>query len=164
MSHLQKIKNKIISRDDYVALQTKELFVNRKIVFTNGCFDILHRGHVEYLAQAADYGDILIIGLNTDSSIKDIKGSHRPIIEETSRAMLLAALEFVDYVIPFEEDTPYSLIKMIQPDILIKGSDYSEETIVGADIVNAKNGKIITIDLIPNISTSLIINKIKETL
>lgn len=162
MNHLQQIKHKIISKDAFSILQQKKQFATKKIVFTNGCFDILHRGHVEYLAQAAALGDMLIIGLNSDSSIKRIKGDNRPIMDETSRAILLASLSFVDYIILFEEDTPYSLIKLIQPDILIKGSDYTIDTIVGADIVKAKKGEIITIDLVPDISTSIIINKIKE--
>lgn len=163
MNHLEQIKHKIISKDAFRLLQQKKQFATKKIVFSNGCFDILHRGHVEYLAQAATFGDVLIIGLNSDSSIKRIKGDNRPIMDETSRAILVASLSFVDYVILFEEDTPYSLIKLIQPDVLIKGSDYTVDTIVGADIVKAKKGEIITINLVPDISTSIIIDKIKES-
>ncbi|MDD3281511.1 MAG: D-glycero-beta-D-manno-heptose 1-phosphate adenylyltransferase [Bacteroidales bacterium] len=163
MNHLEQIKHKIISKDALRLLQQKKHFAAKKIVFSNGCFDILHRGHVEYLAQAAAFGDILIIGLNSDSSIKRIKRNNRPVMDETSRAILVASLSFVDYVILFEEDTPYSLIKLIQPDVLIKGSDYTVDTIVGADIVKAKKGEIITIDLVPDISTSIIIDKIKKS-
>jgi len=134
---------------------------NKKVVFTNGCFDILHRGHVEYLAQAADLGDLLIIGLNSDTSIQRIKGKHRPIIDQNARAILLAALSFVDYVILFEQDTPYTLINSIQPDVLVKGDDYTENNIVGADVVKSKGGKVVTIPLVPGISTSLIEKKIK---
>ena len=135
---------------------------HQKLVFTNGCFDILHRGHVDYLAQAASFGDKLIIGLNTDSSVKRLKGENRPIINQESRAILLASLCFVDAVIFFEEDTPYQLIKEIQPDVLIKGADYQIEKIVGYDIVTAKGGEVKTIDLVPNCSTSAIIEKIKN--
>lgn len=162
MNSLQKIKHKIITKEDFITLSRQGFFQNKKIIFTNGCFDLLHRGHVEYLAQASDIGDLLVIGLNTDSSVRRIKGEHRPITDQNSRALILAALSFVDYVIFFDEDTPYSLIQEIQPDFLIKGSDYSEDRIIGADIVKAKGGKVITIDLVPDYSTSAIEKKIKE--
>lgn len=158
MNSLQKIKHKIITVND---LKT-QLDKRKKITFTNGCFDLIHRGHIEYLAQASDYGDIFVIGLNTDASIHRLKGKSRPITDEKSRSMVLAALSFVDYVIFFDEDTPYSLIQQLQPDVLIKGSDYTIDTIVGADIVKAKGGQIITIDLVAGYSTSAIEKKIKE--
>ena len=126
----------------------------RKIVFTNGCFDILHRGHIEYLSKASDLGDVLIIGLNTDASVKRIKGEGRPVQDETSRALILASLRFVEAVILFDEDTPYDLISMIKPDVLVKGGDYTEETIVGADIVKAIGGEVVTIPLVEGYSTS----------
>lgn len=135
---------------------------NSKIVFTNGCFDLVHRGHLDYLSKAADLGDILIIGLNTDSSVSKLKGSNRPIIDQESRAMLLASLFFVSAVVLFEEDTPYELIKAIQPDVLVKGADYAVEDIVGHDIVIAKGGKVETIEYLPGFSTSAIEKKIKE--
>lgn len=135
---------------------------NKKIVFTNGCFDILHRGHVEYLAQAANYGDILVIGLNTDSSVRRIKGESRPVQDEYARAIILASLSFVSAVILFDDDTPYNLIKQIQPDILIKGSDYNIKDIVGYDIVTAKGGEVVTIDFIDGYSTTSIIEKLKK--
>jgi rfaE bifunctional protein nucleotidyltransferase chain/domain len=131
------------------------------IVFTNGCFDILHRGHVDYLAKAADLGNKLIIGVNTDASVSKLKGPHRPIQDQESRMLILASLAFVDAVILFDEPTPYELIKLVQPDILVKGSDYQVENIVGYDIVQAKGGKIKTIDFIPGYSTSAIESKIK---
>ncbi|OFX88287.1 MAG: glycerol-3-phosphate cytidylyltransferase [Bacteroidetes bacterium GWF2_33_16] len=137
-------------------------FKNYKIVFTNGCFDIIHRGHIEYLAQAASYGDILIIGLNTDNSVSRIKGENRPVQDEYARAITLAALQFVNAVVLFDENTPYDLIQKIQPDILIKGSDYKPENIVGYDIVKAKGGKIVTIDFIDGYSTTSIIEKLKK--
>ena len=136
---------------------------NQKIVFTNGCFDILHRGHVDYLAKAADLGDVLIIGLNTDQSVSAIKGAHRPIQDQESRLQILASLAFVDAVILFDESTPYELIKLVQPDVLVKGSDYQAENIVGYDIVKAKGGSVNTLDFIPGFSTSGIESKIKQT-
>lgn len=133
----------------------------KKVVFTNGCFDILHKGHVDYLAKAADLGEILIIGLNTDASVSKLKGPHRPIQDESSRLQIIASLGFVDAVILFEEPTPYKLIQLVQPDVLVKGSDYLPEEIVGYDIVKAKGGIIKTIDFLPGYSTSLIEKKIK---
>jgi len=137
-------------------------FKNQKIVFTNGCFDILHRGHIEYLARAADQGNKLVIGLNTDNSVKRIKGANRPVNDENTRALILASLHFVDAVVLFDEDTPYGLIKELKPDILIKGSDYQIEEIVGSDIVLANGGQVITLDYIPGYSTSSIIEKLKN--
>lgn len=137
-------------------------FRNCKIVFTNGCFDILHYGHVDYLSASAGLGDKLIVGLNTDASVKKIKGSSRPINNENARAGILAALGFVDAVILFGEDTPSELIKTVNPDVLVKGSDYTADKIVGYDIVKAKGGDVATIDFIEGYSTSLIIEKIKS--
>ncbi|MBQ0130520.1 MAG: D-glycero-beta-D-manno-heptose 1-phosphate adenylyltransferase [bacterium] len=160
MQTLTTIKNKLLSRE---ALKTKLAewrSAGETIVFTNGCFDILHRGHVEYLAQAADLGDKLIIGLNTDASVKRLKGESRPVNDEKSRALLLSALQFVDAVVFFDEDTPYELIKQVQPDILVKGNDYKPEEIVGYDIVTAKGGKVLTIDLVEGFSTTNIIKRL----
>lgn len=135
---------------------------NQKVVFTNGCFDLLHRGHVDYLAKAADLGDKLVVALNTDKSVSDLKGPHRPIQDEKSRMQIMASLGFVNAVILFAEPTPYHIIKLIQPDILVKGSDYKPEDIVGYDVVTAKGGKVITLDFLPGYSTSLIEKRIKE--
>ncbi len=135
-------------------------FLQKKIVFTNGCFDILHRGHIDYLAQAADLGDVLIIGLNTDKSVSKLKGPGRPIQDQQSRAMILSALHFVEAVVLFDEETPYDLIRFVRPDILVKGSDYQPEEIVGYDIVKQKNGEVVTIDFLDGFSTSNIIKKI----
>jgi rfaE bifunctional protein nucleotidyltransferase chain/domain len=137
-------------------------FQGKKIVFTNGCFDILHLGHIYYLSKAKDLGDLLIIGLNTDESVHRIKGGNRPIQDEISRAMVLASLGFVDFVVFFGEDTPYNLIKITQPDILVKGADYKPEDIVGYDIVKNKGGEIVTIEYLPGYSTTGIEAKIKE--
>ena len=160
MQTLTTIKNKMLSRE---ALETKLAewrSAGETIVFTNGCFDILHRGHVEYLAQAADLGDKLIAGLNTDASVKRLKGESRPVNDEKSRALLLSALQFIDAVVFFDEDTPYELIKQVQPDILVKGNDYKPEKIVGYDIVTAKGGKVLTIDLVEGFSTTNIIKRL----
>lgn len=135
---------------------------DKKIVFTNGCFDILHRGHAFYLEAAANHGDILIVGVNSDSSVKRLKGEDRPINDEQSRAYLLASLRSVDYVIIFDEDTPYNLIKLVMPNILIKGGDYSIENIVGADIVTANGGYVKTIDFVEGFSTTNTIEKMAK--
>jgi len=161
MHNLDLVKAKIFaSRDDIKFLLGYLRFHDKRIVFTNGCFDILHQGHIDYLAKAADHGDVLIIGLNTDESVKRIKGGGRPVQDETSRALLLASLRFVEAVVLFNEDTPYELIKTIQPDTLIKGSDYKPEDIVGYDIVTQKGGNVVTINYLEGYSTSGIINKI----
>ncbi len=134
-----------------------------KIVFTNGVFDIIHRGHVEYLNEAKSYGDILIVGLNSDSSTKSIKGSSRPVNREDDRAFVLTNLKAVDYVVIFEEDTPYNLIKAIVPNVLVKGGDWKPEDIVGSDIVLGSGGKVLSLKYIDNYSTTGIIKKISET-
>ena len=158
MSHLKKIKSKIISNDDLSNLVKHWKKTNQKIVFTYGCFDIMHRGHVELLASAADLGDKLIIGLNSDDYIKIIKGENRPIIEEISRAILLSSLGFVDAIVFFSEKTPINLIKLIMPDILAKGGDYKINQIVGSDIVINNGGKVKILPHIKGYSTTAIIN------
>lgn len=133
----------------------------KKIVFTNGCFDILHRGHVTYLNQARDLGDLLIVGINSDESVKRLKGLERPVNMLEDRAYVLSALKSVDYVIPFEEDTPLDLINLIMPDILVKGGDYTIDRIVGAQDVLAHGGRVEIIPFVPGKSTSAIIDTIK---
>ncbi len=162
MDKLNVIQSKIIDIQNIEPILTYWNLKNKKIVFTNGCFDILHRGHVEYLAQAANHGDVLVIGLNTDSSVRRIKGESRPVQDEYARAILLASLSFVTTVVLFDDDTPYNLIKKIQPDVLIKGSDYNIKDIVGYDIVTAKGGEVVTIDFIDGYSTTSIIEKLKK--
>ncbi len=137
-------------------------FKGHKIVFTNGCFDIIHRGHVEYLSKAASFGDILLIGLNSDKSVRSIKGPERPVQDEQSRSIILGSMFFVDAVILFDADTPYELIKKVQPDVLVKGADYKEEQIAGHDIVKASGGKVVTIDLVKGYSSTSIIEKMKK--
>jgi D-glycero-beta-D-manno-heptose 1-phosphate adenylyltransferase len=162
MSRIDIIRKKIFNytEADYQRMLAIWQFQGKKIVFTNGCFDILHQGHIDYLSKAADLGDLLIIGLNTDQSVRKIKGKSRPIQDEDSRAMVLASLGFVDVVVFFGEETPYNLIKTTQPDILVKGADYKPEDIVGYDIVNGKGGKVVTIDFLEGYSTSAIEKKI----
>lgn len=161
MDHFSILQSKIVY--DYQELANSIAlwrFKDLKVVFTNGCFDILHRGHVEYLAKAASLADIMVVGLNTDSSVTRLKGSKRPVQDETSRALILASLSFVSKVVLFDEDTPYELIKFIQPDVLVKGSDYNAEDIVGYDVVKAKNGEVVTIDIVDGYSTTAIVTKL----
>jgi len=162
MNKLEQLKTKIYSLEKLRSQLAIWAFLDKKIVFTNGCFDILHLGHIDYLSKAKELGDILVIGLNTDKSVRDIKGKARPITDEISRATILASLTFVDAIVYFEEETPYDLINFIQPDILVKGSDYKAEDIVGYDIVKAKGGKIKTLDFLPGYSTSAIEDRIKK--
>jgi D-glycero-beta-D-manno-heptose 1-phosphate adenylyltransferase len=162
-SKLDIIQSKIIrQRDDLKSSLAIWKFQGKKIVFTNGCFDIMHRGHVEYLARAATYGNMLIVGLNTDSSVRKLKGKNRPLQDQESRALVLASMHFVDRVVFFEEETPYDLIRLVQPNVLIKGGDYLPTEIVGYDIVKAAGGKVVTIDFVNGYSTSAVIEKLKE--
>jgi D-glycero-beta-D-manno-heptose 1-phosphate adenylyltransferase len=163
MKKLLLIQNKILSLQDLERKLAFWRFRDSKVVFTNGCFDLIHRGHIEYLAQAANLGDVLIVGLNSDQSVHSIKGKGRPIQDESSRALILAAMSFVTAVVLFDEDTPYNLIEKVQPDILVKGADYKKEDIVGNDIVKRKGGSIKTIKLAEGLSTSSIIKKIRST-
>ena len=163
MSQLKKIKNKIISLEDAKIKVNRWKNSGEKIVFTNGCFDIIHRGHIEVLARTADLGDKLIVGLNSDSSIEKIKGENRPIINEQSRAILLSALNFVDAIIIFPEENPLNLISNLMPDILAKGGDYEISTIVGHEIIKENGGEVILIPFVDGFSSSNIINKIKNS-
>lgn len=160
MTTLQGINAKICSLEQASALSKHYKSEGRKLVFSNGCFDILHLGHVEYLAKARDLGDILIVGLNTDESIKRIKGSSRPVQDNLARATILASLSFIDHVIFFDDDTPEHLINTLLPDVLVKGADYKIENIVGAKTVIANGGTVETISLSDGYSTTNIINKL----
>ena len=163
MQSLELIRSKIFNREQLDKQLGIWRFQSRKIVFTNGCFDILHLGHIDYLSKAADEGYILIIGVNSDASTSKLKGPNRPINNEEQRTMILASLHFVDAVILFDEDTPYELIKLVQPDVLVKGGDYKPEAIVGYDIVTARGGQVKTIDFLPGYSTTLIEDKIRKS-
>jgi rfaE bifunctional protein nucleotidyltransferase chain/domain len=163
MEYRKILEEKILSQQVLEKRLSLWRFQNKKIVFTNGCFDILHRGHVDYLCSARDQGDMLIVGLNTDDSVKrQGKSPDRPINSESTRAFILTALAVVDAVVLFNEDTPYELIKLVQPDVLVKGADYKPENIVGADIVKAKGGQVVTIELTQGFSTTALIQKIKS--
>ena len=150
----------VTNRDEMIRIRHRIKSQNKKLVFTNGCFDILHSGHVDYLSQARQLGDYLVIGLNSDFSVKNIKGEKRPIINEMERATLLDNLKCVDYVTFFDEDTPARLINSLIPDILVKGADWALDKIVGREIVEANGGKVKTIEFSCNQSTSKIINLI----
>lgn len=157
----QLIKDKIFSTNTALAKQvTSWQLHNEKVVFTNGCFDILHLGHIDYLTKAADLGDRLIVAVNTDSSVSALKGPSRPIIDEETRAMKLASLVFVDAVILFGEETPLKLITEVRPNILVKGGDYTIDTIVGASEVQDNGGEVVVIAFLEGHSTTSIVNKI----
>lgn len=164
MNQLDKICDKIKSREEALIIVQDWDKTDEKIAFTNGCFDIVHRGHVDYLSKARDLGTKLILGLNTDASVRRLKGENRPVVDEMSRAILLASMQFIDLVVFFDEDTPYELIKSLQPDILVKGSDYKAEDIVGYDVIMAKGGSVETIDFVKGFSTTSIVEKIKSSM
>ena len=157
----QLIKDKIFSTNTALTKQvTSWQLHNEKVVFTNGCFDILHLGHIDYLTKAADLGDRLIIAVNTDASVSSLKGPSRPIIDEETRAMKLASLVFVDAVILFGEETPLKLITEVRPNVLVKGGDYTIDTIVGASEVQDNGGEVVVIPFLEGHSTTSIVNKI----
>lgn len=155
--------NKTVSQPQAQEIRRQAKAAGKKVVFTNGVFDILHRGHVEYLQKARELGDLLIIGLNSDASVQRIKGPKRPLCSQEDRAIVLSALACVDHIVLFDEDTPQKLIETLIPDTLVKGADYSVEQIVGADVVLKNGGKVLPIELTPGKSTSGLINKIVET-
>lgn len=156
------ISEKIMSREQLKQRVNTWRTERQTIVFSNGCFDIIHPGHAQYLAAAAALGSRLVIGVNTDDSVKRLKGAARPVISENERCLLLASFQFVDAVCMFDEDTPLELIKSIIPDVLVKGKDYTIDQIVGADVVLQHGGKVETIELVEGFSTSSLIEKIKR--
>jgi rfaE bifunctional protein nucleotidyltransferase chain/domain len=162
MSFHKLLKDKIVSKEEALE-RVKALRYSspKKIVFTNGCFDLLHPGHVDYLSQARDLGDLLILGLNTDNSVRRLnKAPNRPVNNEQTRATVLAGLGCIDLIVLFDEETPYELIKFLQPNVLVKGNDYKAENIVGYDIVKANKGEVITIQMLEGYSTTKLIEKI----
>jgi rfaE bifunctional protein nucleotidyltransferase chain/domain len=163
MKKPELIQSKILKREDLARQVAQWKFKSKKLVFTNGVFDLLHRGHVTYLAQAADMGDELIVGLNSDASARKLaKGPTRPLQDEQSRAMILASLHFVSVVCIFDEETPAELIKVVKPDVLVKGGDWKAEQIVGYDTVKAYGGEVLSIEFVPGFSTTNIEQKIKN--
>ena len=147
---------------ELIAIRTELKKQNKKVVFTNGCFDILHAGHVDYLSKAKEKGDVLVVAINSDASTKSIKGDKRPIVPQDERAIIISSLKPVDYVILFDEDTPYEVIKKLVPDVLVKGADWTIDKIVGKDIVESNGGKVIAIDFVNNTSTTNIIKTVLE--
>lgn len=152
---------RVLGRESLVKACREEKDHGRVIVFTNGCFDILHRGHAHYLEESRRLGDVLVVGVNTDRSVRELKGPSRPVVTEDDRAHLVAALASVDYVCLFDESTPYALIAALEPDILVKGAGYTRETIVGADLVEGRGGRVVAVEELPGRSTRSIIEKIR---
>ncbi len=161
MKQKKALHGTILDFNEMKALLTPEFRRTKKIVFTNGCFDILHSGHIHYLKKAAEMGDILIIGLNSDESVSRLKGPERPVNSQSDRAAMLTALRMVDYVVIFDDDTPLNLITMVKPDFLVKGGDYKPEQIAGYDVVTKNGGKVVTIPLLKGYSSSSIISRMK---
>ena len=157
---MKQVQTKIFTRSKLEAELKNFRDKAQKIVFTNGCFDLLHFGHIDYLAKAKKLGDKLIIGLNTDASVQQIKGPSRPVKDELSRAHILASMQFVDAVILFDQETPLDLITWIMPDVLVKGGDYKLEDIVGHQLVLENGGTVQTIDFVEGFSSSILIAKI----
>ncbi|HVX24799.1 MAG TPA: D-glycero-beta-D-manno-heptose 1-phosphate adenylyltransferase [Parafilimonas sp.] len=162
MKNISAVEQKIIPFNKIEYWVNAKRTTSKTIAFTNGCFDILHEGHIYSLSQAAKEADILIVGVNADASVQKLKGEHRPINNQHSRSLILASLLIVDAVVIFEEDTPLELIKKIMPDVLVKGGDYTIETTVGAKEVIANGGRVIINPIIQNFSTTAIIEKIKS--
>jgi rfaE bifunctional protein nucleotidyltransferase chain/domain len=158
----EKVKSKIKNWEELKFQIETWKSENKKVVFTNGCFDILHYGHINYLSKAKDKGDYLVVALNSANSISKLKGTHRPINDDLTRLHIMASLEFVDVITVFEEDTPYELIKTVAPNILVKGGDWKPEEIVGSDIVIANGGEVKSLPFIEGYSTSGIESKIKK--
>ena len=154
------VQSKIITAEKLAPRLDEARKSGKKVVFTNGCFDILHVGHVRYLAAAGAKGELLVVGLNTDASVRLIKGDKRPVVHQSHRAEVLASLGCVDYVVLFDAPQPLELIQTLKPDVLVKGADWTQETIVGGDFVKSNGGRVVRISLVPDISTSRIIAKI----
>ncbi len=161
MRSVQSIPNKVFSLPDLQQQLKRWRLLNKKIVFTNGVFDILHEGHIASLSEAAAHGNILIVGVNADASVKRLKGDNRPVNAQDSRALLLASLVMTDAVIIFDEDTPYNLITAVVPDVLVKGGDYTIDTIVGANEIIAAGGEVIIAPILDGFSTTSIIERMK---
>ncbi len=160
--HTKRITEKIFVRDDLLRQVARWKLAGKKIVFTNGCFDILHPGHLEVLSRAAEAGNILIVGLNSNVSVTRLKGKHRPVNSELFRTQMMANLQIVDAVTVFDEDTPSELISAIVPDVLVKGGDYTPETIIGADVVIGAGGMVMVVPIVLGYSTTNIIDKIRS--
>ncbi len=156
------ILNKIVSAGTLRSRLLETGTKDRTVVFTNGCFDLLHPGHIHVLAAAREEGDVLVVGLNSDASVRLLKGKDRPVMDQQSRAMILASLTMVDYVVIFEEETPLELIRQVVPDVLVKGGDYTIDKIVGSRFINGRGGRTVTVPLLEGFSSSSFIDKIKK--
>jgi rfaE bifunctional protein nucleotidyltransferase chain/domain len=152
----------VLSRHEAAAFAARLRGEGRRLVFTNGVFDLLHPGHVRYLRQARTFGDALMVGVNSDRSVRANRGEGRPITPEGERAEILAALSFVDAVVAFDEDTPHAIIADLQPDVLVKGADWAEDAIVGRDVVEARGGSVVRVQLAPGYSTTAIVERIRD--
>ena len=159
---MQLTQTKIVSREAAKKLVSEWKLAGQEVVFTNGCFDIVHLGHIDYLEKARNKGHKLVVGVNTDASVRQLKGDSRPVVGEQARARMLAAFGFVDLVVLFGEETPQGLIEYLEPNVLVKGNDYTVATIVGSDFVLRQGGKVETIDLVEGYSTTRLIQKIKN--
>ncbi len=162
MNKFELIQNKIVGIDFLQRITSQWHITNKKFVFTNGCFDLLHRGHITYLLEAANLAHHFVVAINSDCSVKKLKGENRPIQDQKHRALLLANFAFVDYVVLFDDETPYELINKLQPDFLVKGGDYQEDEIVGADVVKKNGGEVLVIPLLEGFSTTDTIHHIQQ--
>lgn len=162
MNKAGTIQDKVLTLEALLPGLEKARKEGRTIGFTNGCFDIIHRGHIEYLVKASGLADLLVVGLNSDTSVRKIKGAGRPVQDEESRALILASMGFVDFVVLFPEETPYNLISAIRPDVLVKGGDYRKEEIIGGDLVEGSGGRVVTIPFITGHSSSSLIGKLDD--
>ncbi len=162
MSLLQTLSQRICTLEEATERREQWRLEGKKVVFTNGCFDILHRGHLEYLMQAAELGQALVVGLNSDESVSRLKGPERPVNKLHDRALALAALQFVAMVVAFDDDTPLKLIQALKPDVLVKGGDYTIDTIVGAQEVQANGGLVKVLPFVDGYSTTTIINRLRQ--
>lgn len=157
-----RYREKIVDRETVATVAERARRDGKRVVFTNGCFDLVHVGHVRYLAAARDAGDLLIVGLNSDASVRRLKGAARPLVEETARAEVIAALVAVDWVTVFDEDTPAELIRRVQPDVVAKGGDWTAETVVGRDVVEARGGRVLIIPTVAGFSTTQLAERIRQ--
>ncbi len=158
-----RYREKVVDRESVAAIAEHARRDGKRVVFTNGCFDLLHVGHVRYLAAARDAGDLLIVGVNGDESVRRLKGPERPLVGEAARAEVLAALAAVDHVTIFAEDTPEELIRRVQPDVLVKGGDWTPETVVGRDVVEARGGRVLIVPVVEGFSTTTLADRIRRS-
>lgn len=163
MTKQETLQHKVLNEHQAIQMVNRWRLTGKKVAFTNGCFDILHKGHIKVLTEAAQTANKLIVGLNADASVRRLKGEERPLNNEQDRALLLAALQFVDAVVLFEQDTPEALIKLLKPDVLVKGGDYKMNEIVGADFIQDSGGEVVIVPIEEGYATTQLVNKIKKS-